>query len=141
MKRYESFQLSGQTWLICRVQKISTILLKYFNFEGGQNKYNNLFHLLYSSTSTMQCLKISRMQNLDISRIYILEISRHSILCFWILFLDFDQLHAAKKDSKTVYPIKHLAFLLESEKSANFWGQISTDLITYVLHNDICHLK
>ena len=100
MESYESFQLSGQTWLICRVQKISTILLKYFNFEGGQNKYNNLFHLLYSSPSTMQCLKISRMQNLDISRIYILEISRHSILCFWILFFRFWSAACSKKGFK-----------------------------------------
>ena len=49
--------------------------------------------------------------------------------CFWILFfLDFDQLPAAKKETKMVYPIKHLAFLLQSQKSVNFWGQISTDL-------------
>ena len=34
----------------------------------------------YSSTSTMQCLEISRMQNLEIFRIYMLEISRHSIV-------------------------------------------------------------
>ena len=31
------------------------------------------FIVLYSSTSTMQCLEISRMQNLEISRICILE--------------------------------------------------------------------
>ena len=43
-------------------------------------------------------------------------------------FLNFDQLPAAKKETKMVYPIKHLAFLLQSQKSVNFWGQISKDL-------------
>ena len=39
-------------------------------------RFLNLVHLLYSSTSAMQCLEISRMQNLEISRICILEISK-----------------------------------------------------------------
>ena len=40
----------------------------------------SLFHLLYSSTSTMQHLEISRMQSLEISRFCILEIYRRCIV-------------------------------------------------------------
>ena len=50
------------------------------HLESSLEFKRNLFHLLYSSTSTMQCLEISRMINLQISRICILEISRHSIV-------------------------------------------------------------
>ena len=40
------------------------------------SKYLGLFRLLYSSTSIVQRLEISRVQSLEISRFCILEISR-----------------------------------------------------------------
>ena len=45
------------------------------NFACAFGNYS-LFRLLYSSTSTVQRLEISRVQNLEISRLCTLEISR-----------------------------------------------------------------
>ena len=54
---------------------------KYLShYSSFSDTYLSLFHLLYSSTSTMQRLEISRMQGLEISRMQSLEISRLCIL-------------------------------------------------------------
>ena len=60
--------------------QIVIIHFTLYDFSLFKNNHMSLFHLLYSSTSTMECPEISRIQILEISRIQILEVSRFRIL-------------------------------------------------------------
>ena len=51
-----------------------------FSCQAMGLQFLSLFHLLYSSTSIVQCLEISRVQSLEISRFCTLEISRFCTL-------------------------------------------------------------